>query len=219
MFVIEIVIIVDYVSVYICICIHAVVCGYTTFWGECWWGWRHFCAFQACLGYGSAPGPNLKKGIVGHATNTWSTYVMNWWRIKEKKEKVKKRKKEGKENRDSACTWPTERRNPKLLKKKKQKQAARVIGLDMNSLCLEDRNRVGCTFISTLFVQLFLKSFFYPHQIRIRSVWTIDSTLTGTTTPNQDGPGSNDNKEVLFRSGTVPSGAVWSSVISLSLVG
>ena len=30
-----------------------------------------------------------------------------------------------------------------------------------------------------------------------KSIWPIDETLTGTTTPGQGGPGSNGNKEVL----------------------
>ena len=29
------------------------------------------------------------------------------------------------------------------------------------------------------------------------SIWPIDSTLSGTTTPNQSGPGSDDNEGVL----------------------
>ena len=29
-------------------------------------------------------------------------------------------------------------------------------------------------------------------------IWPIDQTLTGTTTPDQSEPGSNDNEEVLY---------------------
>ena len=32
------------------------------------------------------------------------------------------------------------------------------------------------------------------------SIWLIDGTLIGTTTPGQSGPGSNNNKEILHTS-------------------
>ena len=30
------------------------------------------------------------------------------------------------------------------------------------------------------------------------SIWLLDSTLSGATTPGQSGPGSNDNESVLY---------------------
>ena len=35
------------------------------------------------------------------------------------------------------------------------------------------------------------------HERLDRSIWSIVGTLTGSMTPEQDGPGSNDNEEVL----------------------
>ena len=64
-------------------------------------------------------------------------------------------------------------------------------------------NHIHCMFIFTFFMQLFLKSFFFAlghignKWFINKSIWPIDGTLTGTTTPGQSGTGSNGNKRVL----------------------
>ena len=46
------------------------------------------------------------------------------------------------------------------------------------------------------FVCTQLNSFKFSEWLNL-SIWPIDNTLTGTTTPGQSGPGSYDNKKVL----------------------
>ena len=76
-------------------------------------------------------------------------------------------------------------------------------------------NCVHCTFIFTFFLLLFLKSFLlFTHSpiafkcFLNRSIWLIDGTLVGTTTPGQTEPGSNSNPLQISRTGALPSYAV-----------
>ena len=78
---------------------------------------------------------------------------------------------------------------------------------------------LGIAFILTVFVQLFLKSFFFctwSYRIQIilnRSIGHTEGTLTGAATPGLSGPDINSNERVLYtpwsiRTGTSPLDAV-----------
>ena len=70
-------------------------------------------------------------------------------------------------------------------------------------------SRVHCSLIFIFPMSLFLTYFFFSFFFSFahgpfenvcslsKSIWALDGTLTGTTTPGQSGPGSNVNKVVL----------------------